>query len=360
MKKLFESATVGALDLRNRLVRSATFEHAFDENESFLSCLLPMYEKLAVNGVAAIITGMVGVDENSRVLPSMIKAYGKNFVPELHQLAQSVHTLGAKLIVQINHCGKKAGQIDGGGSSLGPCDEENLNGKTIKGMTEDEIQVVATHFAKVAERCKEAGADAVQIHAAHGYLLSQFLSPYFNKRTDAYGGSIEKRARIVFEVYDAVRNTVGDNYPVWIKINAKDLVEPSVSLEEFLWVCKELDKRSIDAIEVSGGVSVDAKSGSTQVVRKQEDEGCFASEALQAAEQVAASVISVCGFRTPHTMESWLNKGKIAAFSLCRPLISEPELIGRWERGDTTKSRCISCNQCFPPGLACKAFGKAG
>lgn len=360
MKSLFEPATVGGLELRNRLVRSATFEYALDENERFLSCLLPIYEKLAGNGVAAIITGMVGVDENSRALPSMIKTYGENFMPELAQLAQRVHALGTRLVVQINHCGKKAGQIDGGGSPLGPCDDQNPQGVRIKGMTEADIRSVVAAFAKAAARCKQAGADAVQIHAAHGYLLSQFLGPYFNKRSDAYGGSIEKRARIVFEVYDAVRAAVGNSYPVWIKINAKDLVEPSISREEFSWVCKELDKRGIDAIEVSGGASVDAHSASTQVVRKKEDEGCFAREALQLAEEVGASVISVCGYRTPDIMQTWLNKGKVAALSLCRPLISEPELISRWEQGDTTQSRCISCNKCFAPGLACKTFNKAG
>ena len=147
MKKLFEPVIVGGLELRNRFVRSATFEYALEGNESFLSCLLPMYKKLAENGVAAIITGMVGVDENSRVLPSMINTYGENFVPELGRLVQGVHALGTKLIAQINHCGKKAGQIDGGGSPLGPCDEENPQGKPVKGMTEENIRSVVASFA---------------------------------------------------------------------------------------------------------------------------------------------------------------------------------------------------------------------
>lgn len=358
MKELFEPATIGKLALANRLIRSATFEYALDKNEEFSSCLLPMYEQLAGNKVAAIITGMVGVDENSRALPSMIKAYRKGFVPELAQLVQKVHALGTKLIVQINHCGRKAGQIDSGGLPLGPCDEKDQQEIRVRGITQEEIREVAASFANAAASCKEAGADAVQIHAAHGYLLSQFLNPYFNKRTDAYGGSIQGRATFLLEVYGAVRGAVGTDYPVWIKINAKDLTEQSISQEEFLWVCQELDRRGIDAIEVSGGASVDAKSASTQVVRKEEDEGCFVHEALRVADEVSASVISVCGFRTPTVMKKWLNQGKVAALSLCRPLISEPELIARWERGDNAKSRCISCNKCFAPGLVCKAFNK--
>lgn len=357
MKKLFEPVVVGGVPLRNRLIRSATFEYAFNNDTGeFASRLLPMYEELAGNGVAAIITGMVGIDENSRLAPVMVKAYGETFIPELAKLVQGVHGLGAKLIVQISHCGQKAQQIDGGGLPLGPSDVEGGEGKTVKGMGVEEIRAVAAGFARTAARCREASADAVQIHAAHGYLLSEFLSPHFNKRADEYGGAIENRARIVFEVYDAVRAAVGDEYPVWIKINSRDLTERSITPEEFLWVCGELDKRGIDAIEVSGGVRADAKSASTPVIKTEADEGYFALEALQAADKVAASVISVCGYRTPEVMEQWLNRGALQALSLCRPLISEPDLVGRWERGDNRKGRCISCSQCFNPGLVCKPF----
>ncbi|WP_291447160.1 NADH:flavin oxidoreductase [Desulfovibrio sp.] len=355
MKKLFESATVGGLSLRNRFIRSATFEYVYDnENEVFADRLLPMYEKLAGNGVAAIITGMVGVDENSRAASVMVKAYGQSFVPELARLADGVHALGTKLIVQINHCGQKARQIDGGGSSLGPSGTENA-----KGMSRDQIRSVVASFADIAARCKEAGADAVQIHAAHGYLLSEFLNPYFNKRTDEYGGSIEGRARIVLEVYDAVREAVGKDYPVWVKINSKDLTDPSISPEEFQWVCAELDKRGIDAIEVSGGAVISPESASTPLIKKEADEGYFAREALKVAEKATASVISVCGYRTPDVIEQWLNKGKIEAISLCRPLISEPDLVGRWERGDMRKARCISCSKCANPELKCIPFSNA-
>lgn len=304
MKKLFEPVVVGKVPLRNRIIRSATFEYAFDDAAgSSLSVLQPMYERLAEKGVAAIITGMVGVDENSRVLPSMVKAYGSRFVPELRQLAEVVHARGSKIIVQINHCGQKANQIDAGGPPLGPCATEAPQGKPVRGMSNDDIRSVVASFASTAARCKEAGADAAQIHATHGYLLSQFLNPHFNKREDEYGGAIENRARIVFEVYDAFRAAVGDGYPVWIKINSKDLTKESISADEFLWMCKELDKRGIDAIEVSAGASVDKESATTPVIKTEKEEGSFAREALRLAEEVSASVISVCGYRTPEVME---------------------------------------------------------
>ena len=357
MKNLFEPVAVGGLLLKNRFIRSATFENAFTENETFTAKLWPVYEKLAANGVAAIITGMAGIDENSRLTPAMIKTYGQTFVPELTRLVENVHKLETKLIVQICHCGQKAAQIDAGGPPLGPCDAETSRGR-IRGMTCDEICAVAQNFAAAALRCKQAGADAVQLHAAHGFLLSQFLNPYFNKRTDEYGGAIENRARIVMEVYDAVRTAVGDDYPIWIKINARDLTELSITPEEFLWVCQKLDKRGVNAIEVSGGAALNAKSASTPLIADEADEGYFAREALEAAKEVAASIISVCGYRTPGVIEKWLNAGGIDAVSLCRPLISEPGLASRWERGDLRKARCISCNQCFNPQLECKAFSQ--
>ena len=315
-----------------------------------------MYEKLASNGVAAIITGMVGVDGNSRVAPAMVKAYVPSFVPELAKVVNGVHAQGAKLIVQINHCGQKAGQIDDGGSPLGPVDVDGSQGKPVRGMTHEDIRSVVAAYAAAASRFKEAGADGVQIHAAHGYLLSQFLNPYFNRRSDEYGGEIAGRAKIVLEVYDAVREAVGTDYPVWIKINCKDLTEPSISPEEFDWVCKELDKRGIDAIEVSGGAGLDRKSSSAQLIKGEEDEGFFAREAVRVAADVSASVLSVCGYRTPELAEKWLNQGEIAAISLCRPLISEPDLVGRWERGDMRQARCISCSKCFNPELKCVPF----
>lgn len=359
MKKLFESATVGRLALRNRLIRSATFEYAYDnEKDSFIHKIMPMYEKLAANGVAAIITGMVGIDENSRAGAVMVKAYGPTFVQELTDVADRVHSLGAKLIVQINHCGQKARQLDNGGLPFGPCDSETPQGTQVRGMNHNDIRSVVTGFAQAALRCKQAGADAVQIHAAHGYLLSEFLNPYFNKRTDEYGGGIEGRSRIVLEVYTAIREAVGKDYPVWIKINCKDMTEPSISAAEFQWVCAELDKHGIDAIEVSGGAMITPQSSSSPLIKKAEDEGYFGHEALQVAENTSASIISVCGYRTPSIMEQWLNKGNIEAISLCRPLISEPDLIGRWEHGDKKKARCISCSKCFNLELKCIPFSK--
>jgi 2,4-dienoyl-CoA reductase-like NADH-dependent reductase (Old Yellow Enzyme family) len=216
-------------------------------------------------------------------------------------------------------------------------------------MTEDEIRAVTQDFVNAALLCKEAGVDGVQLHAAHGYLLSQFLSPCYNTRTDAYGGSIENRARLLFEVYDAVRAAVGDDYPIFIKINASDLEDGGLTEAESTWVCQQLDARGIDAVELSSGVGLSRNSRPSPKIPDEEAEGCFAAPAQALAEVIGAPVISVGGYRTPAIIERFLNEGNIAAIALCRPLIREPALAARWQAGDTRKADCISCSKCFIP-----------
>lgn len=202
---------------------------------------------------------------------------------------------------------------------------------------------------RAALRCKAAGVDGVQIHASHGFLLNSFLSPITNKRTDEYGGKIENRARLVFEIYDAVRAAVGKDYVVGIKFPFSDLKENSIQPEESLWVCKELEKRGIDFIEVSSGIAGDKFS---PVLRKNQ-EAPFLPYAAQVAEAVAVPVISVCGYRTPDVIEKALAETKIAAVSFGRPLVCEPDLPLRWKT-DPSSAKCVSCNGCFksaPDGI---------
>jgi 2,4-dienoyl-CoA reductase-like NADH-dependent reductase (Old Yellow Enzyme family) len=346
MKKLFEEVTLGNLTVKNRLVRSATFEGGA-ENGVVMPYLRDIQEGLARGGVGLIITGMMGTGLNSSAKSSMVRVDREDFVPKYAEIAKAIHQYDCKVVIQLSHCGVAAKAAEGN-SPLGPSDIEGR----ARGMTKDEIKAVITDFGKAAKRCKEAGADGVQIHGAHGYLISQFLSPHFNKRSDEYGGSLENRARLLFEVYDEIRALVGDAYPVWIKINQSDLVERGFTTEECLWVCKELEKRGIDAIEVSSGIGGDIKPSSARI---NADEGYNAETALKVADEIHTPVISVGGYRTPEGIEKFLNKGKLAAVSLCRPLIREPGLPQRWQSGDHSKALCISCSQCFlPPRLKCR------
>lgn len=357
MKTIFESTDIGGITIKNRLVRSATQEGSADEHGNITPALLSIYETLAAGGVGAIITSMVGVDAHSNAFPQMIRAYASSFSSLFSELVGRVHGHDCKIIVQLAHCGAKA-QPDDGGSPLAPSDLPVTPENPARAMTTGEIQSFVKDFAKAAAVCQEAGADGVQLHAAHGYLLSQFLSPFFNKRQDEYGGTIANRARIVFEVLGETRKLVGEDYPIFIKINADDLVSGGITPDECLWVCKELETMGINGIEVSCGVAMSRDSIPTPRISSEDEEGIFAKNALMIAEHVNVPVLSVGGYRTPGKIEEWLNKGDIAAVSLCRPLITEPGLPNRWAAGDSEKSRCVSCNKCFNTknGFGCKVF----
>lgn len=358
MKTIYEKATIGGIPSKNRIVRSATQEGLAVDDGRIGAELISVYKTLAEGGVGIIITAMAGVDENSRVFPLMVRACGDGFTDGLREIANNARSNDCKIVVQLAHNGAKANP-DSGNEPLAPSDI-SLGAKKAKGMTKEEINNLIHSFALAALRCKEAGADGVQMHGAHGYLLSEFLSPYFNKRTDEYGGSIANRARIVFEIYDAIRSKVKYDYPVWIKINSTDFVNNGLSFDESLWVCRELDKRGINGIEVSGGIGVSSESAPTRMTSNNDEKGTFSDDALSIANNVAATVISVGGYRTPDMIEQWLNKGKMEAISLCRPLICEPDLPIAWENGDRRKARCISCNKCFDysDGFGCKAFAR--
>lgn len=356
MKEIFENIKVGGISAKNRIVRSATQEGLAVDDGNIGAELISLYKTLAEGGAGIIITAMVGVDENSRVFPLMVKAYGDSFTDGLREIVNNAHNNDCKIVVQLAHNGAKANP-DHGNNPLAPSDM-SLGSSKAKSMTKEDINNLIQSFALAALRCKEAGADGVQIHGAHGYLLSEFLSPFFNKRTDEYGGAIANRARIIFETFDAIRNKVGNDYPIWIKINSADFVDGGLSFDESLWVCQELDKRGINGIEVSGGIGVSVESAPTRIASKQNEKGTFSEYALSIADSVNATVISVGGYRTPDMIEQWLNKGKVEAVSLCRPLICEPHLPNVWKNGDRRNAQCISCNKCFDysSGFGCKVF----
>lgn len=242
MKTLFEPAVIGGIDARNRIVRSATLEQAAAPGNIFADALCGIYRPLAENHVGVIITGMMGVDASALLIPSMINAGAGNFVLQLRTVAEQVHAAGGRLVVQLAHCGIKV-TTPSERAPLGPSAVETPQGRLAEAMSRQDIDVLVRNFAAAAVKCRDAGADGVQLHAAHGYLLSQFLCPRYNQRTDAYGGSSANRARLVYDVYDAVRNAC-PGFPIWIKIDAWDLVADGMTREESLAVCRELDRRS--------------------------------------------------------------------------------------------------------------------
>lgn len=346
-KRMFRPFQIGNLTIPNRLAASAMFEYGA-VNGQICEKIMEHYEKLAKGGAGLIITGMQGVRASACVGSIMVHTEYENYVQDMQKLAKIVHGEGAKLFVQLQHCGAKTSKTEGYDTFF-VSDVLVGDACTYHEASKAELQKLVADFARSAMRCKEAGVDGVQIHAAHGFLLNSFLSPSTNKRTDEYGGNIENRARLVFEIYEAMREAAGKTFVIGIKFPFSDLKENSIQPEESLFVCRELEKRGIDFIEVSAGMVLDSSSASFSPFIPEKSEAPFLGFAEQIANKVHIPVLSVCGYRTPEMVEKALTTTKIAAVSFGRPLVREPDLPLRWKK-ETSRAACISCNAC------CKSF----
>jgi 2,4-dienoyl-CoA reductase-like NADH-dependent reductase (Old Yellow Enzyme family) len=193
------------------------------------------------------------VSTEGKALSRQLGIYNDDLVAALTDMTAAVHKAGGKIVIQLAHAGCVANSESSRQEALGPSALNTGNGQLGREMTREEIRRVVEAFGKGAARAEKAGFDGMQIHAAHGYLLSQFLSPFFNKRNDEYGGSLENRLKIVLEVFQSIKNHVGADFPVMIKMNSQDFLEGGLSTEEALNVAAVLAVSGIDAIELSGG-----------------------------------------------------------------------------------------------------------
>jgi len=345
MKKLFEAEKLGSLTLKNRLIRSAVWENMAAAGGHPTDQMTAFYEELAAGGVGLIITGYIAVNRESGTGRGLSGCYDDSFIPEYQKLTDAIHARGGKIAAQIVYRGSLAG---GGEEPVWGMSavRHKTSGVTPQEMTQSEIRALEEMFAAAARRVKAAGFDAVELHAAHGYFLSQSLSPYYNRRTDQYGGSVENRARLLTETYEKVRRAVGNDYPVLVKLNCSDFAEGEATFAECEEAGRRLDELGIDGIEVSGGGRVWATHDKTPSL--------YADAAAKLAAEVRAPVILVGNNRDPAAMEQLLKETKIAFFSLARPFLREPDLAARWESGDLSPSRCAACGKCYSPrGVGC-------
>ena len=353
MKTLFDATQIGSMPLKNRIWRSATWMNMADDKGHMTPRLEKAYMDLAKGGVGTIITGYAFVLPEEQPNPGMMGIYDDSFVPEYLDFTKKIHSHGANIVMQIVYGGSFTNHQPEHrtiwGASAVP---HPLTQVVPTEMTTDDIQTVITAMAKAAGRVKASGFDGVQIHAAHTYLFSQFLSPYYNRRTDAYGGSIHNRARIVYESLGAIRDEVGPDFNVFIKMHCSDeWGENGLNENESLEVAKRLESLGISGIEFSGGhldIKADPNAGPARTgIIKAEKQSYFAKKTTDIAAHLTVPVISVGGHRTPKTLESHLNASRIDYVALCRPLIAEPNLINRWQAGDHSKLRCVACGKCF-------------
>jgi 2,4-dienoyl-CoA reductase-like NADH-dependent reductase (Old Yellow Enzyme family) len=346
---LFDVTEINGMRLSNRFVRAPTWEGMADEDGHITGPLLSLYEELALGGVGLIITGYAAVYTGEYASPRMMGIYEDSFISEYRILTETIHQYESKIALQIAYGGSQTYNHPENRLIWGPSAIAHPHtGVEPAPIETGEIRHLIRCYGDAAERACRAGFDAVEIHAAAGYFMSQFLSPSFNHRNDQYGGSLENRARILFETVQEVRDRVGRRYPILVKINCADFIPDGLSFPECRWICRMLAADGADAIEVSGGLVYDTSLNPARYhIHAPEDEAYFASYAAKLAEEVDIPVILDGGLRSLEVMERLLATTTIAYFALSRPLIAEPGLIARWKAGDRMKARCISCGRCI-------------
>ena len=357
MLSLFQNNSLAGIELRNRSVRSATYEGMATKDGLMTPRLIEEMKKLAKGEVGLIISGHAYVSREGQAGMLQMAVDRDECMPGITEMAKNVHDAGGKIIVQLAHAGAQAFN---GENAIGPSPIKNSRGNgTCREMSVADIKNIVTAFTNAALRCKKAGFDGVQIHAAHGYLLSQFLSPFFNKRNDEYGGNITCRSRIVIEVLQKIKEKCGANFPVMIKINSDDFVEGGFSQEDSLKVCTMLEENGIDAIEFSGGAFGASRKGFETIRKvdpKENDKVYYFEAAKEYKEKINVPLILVGGIRYYENAEKLLADNICDYISLCRPLIREPSLIKRWHSGDKSRATCISCNLCMRPIMTGKSL----
>jgi 2,4-dienoyl-CoA reductase-like NADH-dependent reductase (Old Yellow Enzyme family) len=375
---LYEPTTINNMSLKNRMVKSATYESMASEDGSVTDQLIDMYTSLAKGGVGLIITGYAYIQENGHCMPLQTGVFSDDNIPGLRKLADAVHAEGGKIALQIAHAGRQTTPtLIGGQTPMAPSamEADPFFHTEPRAMTTGEISETIDAFAAAAVRCKKAGFDAVQLHGAHGYLISQFLSPFTNRRTDEWGGNTENRMRFVKEVIKKVRAAVGPDYPVLIKISVEEGVEKGLKLDESCIIAKGLADAGVDAIEVSGGiladttfmmcrgeVPIDQLTGGLEGDAKAQAEQALYSvvdsvkleEAywLPHAEKIkgmvgAVPVMLVGGMKYPQTMETIVQEKKADFISLARALVREPALPKEMVEGRKSSVKCAYCNRCL-------------
>ena len=266
----------------------------------------------------------------------------------MRKLTDAVHQHDCPVAVQLSHAGILSRCSASGLKPPIVSRVEGFPGSEGREMSVDDIKQICTDFGDAARRAREAGFDAVQIHGAHGFLVNQMLSPAFNKRTDAYGGSIENRTRAILEILASIRSNVGSDFPVLIKMNSEDLIDGGLKPVDSVAAALIIEAAGIDAIELSGGTVITG-AHCPQNVDSEEKEACWKKSAQLFKAKLGVPLILVGGIRSLSVCEKLYADGYADYFSLSRPLIREPGLIGRWASGDTSKAACLSDTLCRGP-----------
>jgi 2,4-dienoyl-CoA reductase-like NADH-dependent reductase (Old Yellow Enzyme family) len=347
---------IQSLTVKNRILRSATMESMADKQGFVTDTLLNLYSDLALGGTGLIITGASAVEQKGKVWKHQTAVWDNRYIKGLARLAGVMHQAGdnCKCAVQLHH-----GGMAGFGYSYGSKD----SGYSLNDAPESEIRNSIDAFGNAALRVKKAGFDAISVHAAHGYLISQFLSPLTNNRTDKWGGNLEKRMRFALEICQSIRSKVGQDFPLLWKMNCADYCNGGSELSDYTQIAAKLVNAGVDLIEVSGGVKEQIKLRSKLKKKAGEKEAYFRDAIGPFKNAIGNKTLAITGgIRSLKIMQGLLDEG-VDMLGICRPLISEPDLPNKiFNSPEKNTARCISCNKCLlriaSQPLKCVEFDK--
>lgn len=377
---LAEPITINNVTIKNRLVRSATMENMVDERGITTQRYIDLYDALSRGGIGLIITGHMYIDINGRSTPGMAGIQNDAHMPQLRKTTDIVHENGATIFAQLNHVGFKAlPEKTFNKHIVAPSKTRNASA-----LTTQEIQEIITEFGHSASRVKKAGFDGIQIHGAHSYLIAQFLSRWINRRHDRYGGSLQNRQRFCLEVYRRIRDEVGSQFPVIIKLDSYSHtyastppLVPLIRLQDSLDTGKRLEAEGIDGIEVSCGFNaargaIPYRTGLTALYISQEKwlKAAAANVLMYPTDlflnrtfwfsanhniqhirifkkTLNIPILGGSCFRNPSDMKQVIQKQDADMVCMARPLIYDPDFPHQILQGSETPSKCLNCNLCL-------------
>ena len=353
MSILFEPMLIKGMELKNRFVRSATYDGYADQRGRVTADQIQFFEDLARGGAGLIVTGICHVHDSGQTSPIQNSVASDHCIPGLKKLSSAVHNLGAKIAIQLFHAGREGARFlkTRNMVAIGPSfvPDDPYFDKPYRSMTGEEISELVSAFGDAARRVREAGFDAVQVHGAHAYLLSQFLSPYLNRRNDQWGGNLENRLRLHREILRDIRAKAGEDFPLLMKLGVQDGFPGGLAFHEGALAARFLAEWGVDAIEISSGLRGDRYEGTEfkTKINRPEREAYFREWCKAIKGEVAVPVMMVGGLRTFALMEEVVERGEADFVSLCRPFIREPFIVNKWREDTHFRPACISCNQCL-------------
>jgi len=380
MNKIFETAHIGSMKLNNRVIRSATHEGLGDNEGRPRDELTETYLRLARGGAGAIITGFMAIQKNGKALQNMRMFDDDRYIDDYKKVTRAVKGTGVPLIAQLAHAGGQTHPDINGSDVVAPSGAlYQLLNVRARELDDGEIREIVDNFTAAIRRAKDAGFDGVQIHAGHGYLLGEFLSPLTNRRTDGWGGSTERRFRVLHEIIDGARAYVND-FPILAKMSAYDYDHGGMTVEESMRMAELFQKQGLDALEVScGGVTdgfnclrvsdipIDALlnlhpmiaslPAYKKILMKLMKKKLFkmyqpllnynVDAASCIKKSVDMPVIVVGGIRKLSDIESVIGENQADFVAMSRPFIAEPDLVNKFRSGNQAESKCINCGYCL-------------